>query len=69
MQGGRIVKSFKDHDNKKGKVGDKVVSIHEDKPEIKTVREIISKGIAGTRIYFEGEEKSELALFYRIAKD
>lgn len=49
------MRSFKDIDNKKGEIGDKVVEVFygNEKDEIKTVKSILSKGRGGTRIYFE----------------
>ena len=58
-------KSFTDMDGKKGKIGSVVRSWLSDKD--KTVKEIISKGAGGTRVYFE-EGGYDKASYCKIIK-
>lgn len=68
-----MAKTFTDYNGKKGYVGSKVVEvgIYTGEPlgEVRTVKEIMSRGRAGTRISFEEYGGSRKASSYAIVEE
>ncbi|QFR56449.1 hypothetical protein 049ML003_66 [Bacillus phage 049ML003] len=66
-----MAKTFTDYNGKKGSVGSKVIEytyIGEPFGEVKTVKEIMNRGRAGTFIYFEGCRRGGNSKWYGIVE-
>lgn len=66
-----MTKTFTDYNGKKGRVGSKVVAYsYLGKPygDVKTVKDLLNRGRAGTHIYFE-EGGGGRAKWYGIVKE